>query len=102
MKSKRYAHARLRRYVLDAALGYTSELPPLPPYLQVLGASGRGLELLRGAALPADASLARLEKKSAACAAAAAAHAAAADLAALCRRVPQPCGQSYTQKPALP
>ena len=24
------------------------------------------------------------------------------DLAALCRRVPQPCGQSYTQKPALP
>ena len=101
MKSKRYAHARLRRYVLAAALGYTNETPALPPYLHMLAATPAGLALLKGAALPAGASLAKLEKQGAECAAMAAAHAAAADLAALCRRTPGPMGQSYTQKPLL-
>ena len=101
MKSKRYAHARLRRYVLDAALGYTAALPALPPYLHVLAADAAGLALLRGARLPADASLARLARQSDACRAAAAAHAAAADLAALCRRAPGPMGGCYTEKPLL-
>lgn len=31
MRTKRYATARLRRLVLDAALGYTGDLPALPP-----------------------------------------------------------------------
>lgn len=101
MKSKRHAHARLRRYALDAALGYTGQLPALPPYLHVLAANGRGKALLRGAALPAGASLARLEKEDEGCAAVAAAHAAAADLTALCRRIPGPMGESYTARPAL-
>ena len=101
MKSKRYAHARLRRYVLDAALGYTDALPALPPYLHVLAADAAGLALLRGARLPADASLARLARQSDACRAAAAAHAAAADLAALCRRTPGPMGGCYTKAPTL-
>lgn len=102
MKSKRYAHARLRRYALDAALGYTNELPAAPPYLHVLAANDAGLALLRGAEKPADASLARLARRNEACAAMAAAHAAAADLAALCRRAPGPMGGCYTQKPLLP
>ena len=45
-KSKRYAHARIRRIALRAFLGVTS-IPVHVPYLRVLGASGRGLELLR-------------------------------------------------------
>lgn len=102
MKSKRYAHARLRRYVLAAALGYTAALPQLPPYVHVLAANERGLGLLKGAALPADTSLANLAKKSEGAGVVAAAHAAGADLAALCRKTPGPMGQSYTQKPYLP
>jgi predicted nucleotidyltransferase len=45
-KSKRYAHARLRRIVLRAFLGISS-LPDSPAYLRVLGANDRGLALLR-------------------------------------------------------
>lgn len=101
MKSKRYAHARLRRYALDAALGYTAALPALPPYVHVLAANERGLALLRGSKKPAGASLARLARENDDCRAAAAAHAAAADLAALCRRAPGPMGGCYTQKPVL-
>ena len=101
MKSKRYAHARLRRYVLAAALGYTGELPALPPYVHVLAANERGLALLQGAKKPAGASLARLARENEDCRAAAAAHAAAADLAALCRRAPGPMGGCYTEKPLL-
>ena len=101
MKTKRYAHARLRRYVLCAALGYGEELPQTPPWLHVLAANRAGLALLKGAALPADTSLAALEKKGEAAFVMARAHAAGGDLAALCRRVPGPMGQSYTQKPLL-
>lgn len=101
MKSKRYAHARLRRYVLDAALRYTDELPKTPPYLHVLAANETGLSLLKGALLPADTSLARLEKQSEAAQMAAKAHCAGADLAALCRKRPQPMGQSYTRPPVI-
>lgn len=43
MRTKRYATARLRRLVLDAALGYTGDLPALPPYLHVLGANETAL-----------------------------------------------------------
>ena len=45
-KSKRYAHARIRRIALRAFLGITA-LPDRVPYLRVLGANIRGLELLR-------------------------------------------------------
>ena len=45
-KSKRYAHARIRRIALRAFLGITA-LPDRVPYLRVLGADARGLELLR-------------------------------------------------------
>lgn len=102
LKTKRYAHARLRRLALDAALGYTDDLPPLPPYVHVLGANARGLEVLKEtkkrAKLPVTPSLAELGRRGAAARKAAAAHAAAEDFAALCTAIPRPCGQAYTQK----
>lgn len=45
-KSKRYAHARIRRVVLRAFLGL-HEIPEHVPYLRVLGMNSRGRELLR-------------------------------------------------------
>lgn len=100
-KTKRYAHARLRRLALDAALGYTAALPELPPYLHILGAKREALPLCKTAALPCGASLAALARQSPAAAAVAKAEAAAADLAALCRRTPAPMGLCYTQKPVI-
>lgn len=100
-KSKRYAHARLRRLALDAALGYSAGLPALPPYLHLLGARREALPLCKTAALPCGASLAALARQSPAAAAVAEAEAAAADLAALCRRIPAPMGLCYTQKPVI-
>ncbi len=48
VKSKRYAHARIRRLVLWAFLGLSAEdRPAAPPYLRVLGFSARGQSLLR-------------------------------------------------------
>ena len=47
-KTKRYAHARLRRMTLWAFLGLTAaDVPEKPPYLRVLGFNERGRELLR-------------------------------------------------------
>ena len=100
------AAARLRRLVLDAALGYTGDLPALPPYLHVLGANETGLAVLRcarqAALLPLSHSLADLAARSAPAARVAAAHAAAEDLTALCLRHPAPMGAAYTAKPVFP
>ena len=47
-KSKRYAHARLRRLLLSAFLDVrTGELPERMPYLRVLACNARGREVLR-------------------------------------------------------
>lgn len=56
-KTKRYAHARIRRLVLWSWLGLTrDDLLPHVPYIRVLGFNGRGQELLhrmkKTAALP--------------------------------------------------
>lgn len=49
-KTKRYAHARLRRMTLWAYLGLTAvDVPDRPPYLRVLGCTVRGREVLRAA-----------------------------------------------------
>lgn len=49
-KTRRYAHARLRRVLLGAFLGLGGGFrKSTPPYLRVLGANGRGRELLRRA-----------------------------------------------------
>lgn len=48
IKSKRYSHARIRRIVLSAFLGITSQdTRSPPPYLRVLGMNPRGMEILR-------------------------------------------------------
>ena len=57
VKTKRYTHARLRRLMLWAYLGLTTEdFPQNPPYLRVLGFNERGQVLLKqmkkAAALP--------------------------------------------------
>lgn len=99
LKTKRYPTARLRRLMLDAALGYTDALPVLPPYLHVLGVSKVGFEVLKRAApsLPMGTSLAALSRQNESCLTVARAHAAAVDFSALCRCRPQPCGTAYTQ-----
>lgn len=104
LKTKRYPTARLRRLMLDAALGYTDALPPLPPYLHVLGAGKAGFDVLKKAepSLPVSTSLSALSRVNEACRAAAQAHAAAVDFAALCRTRVQPCGLAYTQPVCKP
>lgn len=47
IKSKRYTHARIRRIVMCAYLGITSQLQSSPvPYIRILGANQKGREIL--------------------------------------------------------
>ena len=94
----RYPRARMRRLAMDAALGHTDALPPLPPYLQLLGGRRALLPALKAAALPASHSLMRLREANADCAAAAAAQCAASDFAALVRKTPEAMGGALTRK----
>ena len=100
-KTKRYAHSRIRRAVLWGALGLReSDRPDRPPYLRVLGANGRGREVLRAmkerAALPVITKPAHgrgvpLLELEARC----------TDLYQLCRRDPGPCGEEWTRSPVM-
>ena len=95
----RYPRARMRRLAMDAALGYDAALPPLPPYLHLLGAARReALSLLKGAVLPVSHSLMRLREENPSCARMADAQLAASDLGALCRKTPEPMGGLLRQK----
>ncbi|MDR0445941.1 MAG: nucleotidyltransferase family protein [Oscillospiraceae bacterium] len=47
IKTKRYAHSRVRRFLLCAALGVRGDLPPAPPYIRPLAANEEGRALLR-------------------------------------------------------
>ena len=100
-KTKRYAHARIRRAVLWGALGLRScDRPDHPPYLRVLGANGRGREVLRGmkrkAALPIltkpvhgkGIPLLELEAR-------------CTDFYQLCREEPGPCGVEWSTNPIM-
>ena len=99
VKSKRYTHARIRRLVLAAALGWTAEGADVP-YLRVLGATEHGRAALGRitdtSALPVSSSLAGLQRLGGDCAAAALREAALGDLYSLCLRHPGPCGREYT------
>ena len=94
----RYPRARMRRLAMDAALGYDAALPPLPPYLHLLGARREALSLLKGAVLPVSHSLMRLREENSSCARMADAQLAASDLGALCRKTPEPMGGLLRQK----
>ena len=100
-KTKRYAHARIRRAALWGALGLRAcDRPGHPAYLRVLGASGRGRELLREmkdrAALPVltkpahgkGVPLLELEAR-------------CTDFYQLCRKAPGPCGLEWTTNPVM-
>ncbi len=121
VKSKRYAHARIRRLVLAAVLNWQANTVSADangsvpcgtgdalaaactaagvPYLRVLGASAAGRTVLSAVAenspIPVSPSLAALERLGGAAAEAARCEAAAGDLHALCLRSPQPCGAEY-------
>ena len=100
-KTKRYAHARIRRAALWAALGLrAADRPDRPSYLRVLGANGQGRALLREmktrAALPVITKPAHgrgvpLLELEARC----------TDLYQLCREVPGPCGLEWTTNPVM-
>ena len=105
-KTKRYAHARIRRAALWGALGLReSDRPDYPPWLRVLGANERGRALLRElkktARLPVitkpahtrnlDGPGRRLFGLESRC----------TDLYQLCREVPGPCGLEWTSDPVI-
>ena len=105
-KTKRYAHARIRRMALWAWLGLReNDRPEAPPYLRVLGANERGRALLhdfkKTARLPVitrpvhvkslDGPERRLFELEARC----------TDLYQLCREAPGPCGLEWTSNPVM-
>ena len=105
-KTKRYAHARIRRGLLWGALGLReSDRPDSPPYLRVLGANEGGRDFLRElkktARVPIitkpahakrlDGSGRRLFELEARC----------TDLYQLCRETPGPCGLEWTSDPVM-
>lgn len=98
-KTKRYAHARIRRLVLWASLGLKeSDRPERPAYLRVLGANARGRTVLKrletrtpvitkpahGRGMP----LLELEAR-------------CTDFFALCRREAAPCGVEWKTTPVI-
>lgn len=98
-KTKRYAHARIRRAVLWGALGLREQdRPAQMPYLRVLGANERGLQVLRnmdgsipvitkpthGKGIP----LMELEAR-------------CTDFYALCRETVTPCGTEWSTSPVI-
>lgn len=103
-KSKRYAHARIRRIVLRAFLGMTG-LPEQVPYLRVLGANVRGLELLREmktrSTLPVITKPAHGRNLEGEAGALFAQARRADDLWGLCLERPIPSGWSWSQGPVL-
>ena len=100
LKTKRYPHARLRRLVLDAALGFPAELP-MPPYLHVLGARKAALPRLKRASLPAATALADLARTGPEAAKISRLHNKAVDFSSLCREKIQPMGLAFTAKPVV-
>ena len=100
LKTKRYPHARLRRLVLDAALGFPATLPQ-PPYLLVLGARKSALPRLKGATIPAGTSLADLMRTGQEAARVGTLHSRAVDFSSLCRAKIRPMGLAFTTKPVL-
>ena len=98
-KTKRYAHARIRRAVLWAALGLTAaDRPERPPYLRLLGANERGRAVLRQMdtqlpliTKPAHGKGIPLMELEARC----------TDFYGLCRENITPCGAEWTTGPVI-
>lgn len=105
-KTKRYAHARLRRLALWAFLGIRrADVPEQPPCLRVLGLNGRGREVLREmkarAAVPILTKPARADRLGAEARRLFALEERCTDLYALCFRTPRPAGWEKRSSPAV-
>ena len=105
-KTKRYAHARIRRAVLWGALGLReSDRPGSPPWLRVLGANERGRALLhdlkKTARPPVITKPAHAKKLNGPARRLFELEARCTDLYQLCREDPGPCGLEWTSGPIM-
>ena len=106
-KTRRYAHARLRRLALWAFLGLTAADRPAagPAYLRVLGMNSRGKALLREmkatATLPVLTKPAHIRELGEEAQALFALECKATDLFGLCFEKVRPCGMDYTTGPVI-
>ena len=106
-KTRRYAHARIRRLALWAFLGLTADDRPLegPAYLRVLGMSEQGKVLLREmkerATLPVLTKPAHIGQLGPAAQRIFDAECRGSDLFGLCFQTVRPCGMEYTTGPVL-
>lgn len=103
LKTKRYPLARVRRLILAAFLGLTSQdCDTPPPYVRVLGWNRKGQELVSSmkqrCVLPVSTSLARLRALGGSCERFSALEELATDLYTLCLPSPRPCGYEYTAR----
>lgn len=96
-KSKRTTHARLRRLALGAFLGLHAQLPPLPPYVRVLGMTAVGAGLLKQCCLPVALRAGDFARLPAAAQGVFMLEVRAGDLYGLCCPRVQPCGRDFTQ-----
>ena len=105
-KTKRYAHARIRRMALWAFLGLTEEdRQSAPPFYHVLGMGSRGQlplhDLVRSCPVPVIAKPASAKELTGAAGRLFRQEARCADLWQLCLPVPGPCGSVWTQSPVI-
>lgn len=105
-KTKRYAHARIRRLALWAFLGLTAaDRGEKPEYLRVLGMNGRGKTLLREmkerAALPIITKPAHIKELGEEAQRLFALECRGTDLFGLCFDKIRPCGMDYTTGPVI-
>lgn len=105
-KTRTYAHSRVRRLALYALLGLRKQdIPPVPPYIRVLGFNSRGQELLkkmnRTAALPFFVKPAHSRRLSPQAQALFALEERFTDLFALCFPTPRPCALEWTTGPVI-
>ncbi len=105
-KTKRYAHARIRRLALWAFLGFTEvDRPRSLAYLRVLGFNSRGRKVLREmkekASLPIITKPAHVRGLGEAAERLFALERRGTDLFGLCLDKPGPCGLDYTQGPVI-
>lgn len=100
LKSKRYTHSRVRRFVFAAALGFENSLPKIPPYLHLLGATEKGLALLKSAkqtaTLPLSHSLSALSNANEDATQVAKYATTASNLYSLLLKTPQAAGTGFT------
>lgn len=106
-KTRRYAHARIRRLALWAFLGMRSADRPAggPAYLRVLGMNGQGKRLLRAmkerAALPVLTKPAHIRELGEEAQALFALECRGTDLFGLCFDKVRPCGMEHTTGPVI-